>query len=117
LGSEGEEEEEVSYAPGFRGQMRDFRIYNHVLSKKEIKEISKGLILHYKMDENSFYDCSGLGNNGAQIGGIVLAEDSPRYDYSSYFDGSTQYIEVPEISPEEITVAFWFKRNSNDNIS
>ena len=29
--------------------MNDFRIYDHVLSKKEIKEISKGLRLHYQL--------------------------------------------------------------------
>lgn len=32
----------------------DFRVYDHCLSVKEIKEISKGLILHYKLDNNGF---------------------------------------------------------------
>ena len=29
----------------------DIRIYNHALSVKEVKEISKGLILHYNFED------------------------------------------------------------------
>jgi hypothetical protein len=29
------------------GGMNDFRIYNEVLSPKEIREIAKGLMVHY----------------------------------------------------------------------
>lgn len=32
-------------------QLQDFRIYDHCLSPKEIKEISKGLILHYPLNQ------------------------------------------------------------------
>lgn len=36
----------------FNGRLNDFRIYDHALSEKEVKEIAKGLVLHYKLDNN-----------------------------------------------------------------
>ena len=53
--------------------MNDFRLYNRCLSEKEIKEIAKGLVLHYKL--------SGVGNENL----------IPNYDTSflSYQDGTT----------------------------
>jgi hypothetical protein len=31
--------------------MNDVRIYDHALSTKEVEEIAKGLVLHYKLDD------------------------------------------------------------------
>lgn len=41
----------------YYGSMNDFRIYDHCLSPKEVKEISKGLFLHYKLGGNDGYFC------------------------------------------------------------
>ena len=35
----------------FNGLINDFRIYNHALSYKEVSELAKGLILHYRLSK------------------------------------------------------------------
>lgn len=35
----------------FSGYLNDVRIYNHALSPKEVHEVAKGLVLHYKLDD------------------------------------------------------------------
>ena len=48
-----------SYGPIY---FNDFRLYDHCLSAKEIKEISKGLLCHYKLD-NGFGNPNLLSNS------------------------------------------------------
>ncbi len=46
----------------FGGYMNDFRFYDHAISQAEIKELSKGLVVHYKLDD--FMSSSNLLVNG-----------------------------------------------------
>ena len=38
-----------------RGSLNDVRIYDHCLSPKEVHEIAKGLVLHYKLDQDPLF--------------------------------------------------------------
>ena len=42
----------ISNTGNYRGYLNDFRVYDNCLSTKEIYEMSKGLVLHYKLSEN-----------------------------------------------------------------
>lgn len=49
-----------SYDCYFNGKINDVRIYDHCLSDKEVEEISKGLILHYKLDGGPTFPAKNL---------------------------------------------------------
>lgn len=97
------------------GRINDLRIYDHALSPKEVKELSKGLVLHYKLDNilhNKIYDSSGYHNNGTISGTLTLDDDSPRYGKCTVF-GTSQHIYnanggIPGASGSELTVSCWF---------
>lgn len=62
----------------YNGCLNDLRIYDHCLSLKEIKEIYKGLIVHYNFNDFSnnttptvAYDSSGY-NNTAEMANITI---------------------------------------------
>ncbi len=73
----------------YGGYYSDVRIYDHVLSPLEIKEISKGLMLHYKL--------SG-------IGGENLLKDTLG-DYSSSTYMFAQYYPATPLTPGETYTA------------
>lgn len=100
----------------------DFRLFDHVLSPKEVKEISKGLILHYKLDgkfleNNAEYDCSGYNNETSIIGTLTDSTDTPRYNKSTKFNGSNSAIKIinnnwmPQ-GMSAMTINLWAKNSS-----
>ena len=52
----------TTYFP-FYGQVCDVRVYDNVISLKEIKEIAKGLMLHYKLSGDTGTNLSTLTNS------------------------------------------------------
>ena len=109
--------------PGTTGRtshMNDFRLYDHALSAAEVKEISRGLIVHYPLDSNiqgsTCYDCSGNGYNGTITGTLGADSNSPRYSKCGDFNGST-YIRLDSPTQEIQTVSFWAKGIKNSSKS
>ena len=101
---------------GFYGYINDVRIYDHALSPKEIKEISKALIIHYPLDDictvnNAISDCSGFQNNGTTTN-VTYSDDTPRYSKCTVFSGSSSYIKITDNAwmaqyAPEMTINFW----------
>jgi hypothetical protein len=79
-------------------QLNDFRIYDECLSDKEIKEIYKTLILHYKLNNPIVIkDFSGYGRNATSAGYLTDYPNSPVYDNCIRFQAGTPYITIPTI--------------------
>lgn len=51
----------------FKGKVNDVRIYDHCLSPMEVKELSKGLVLHYPLNRQGWGQENLLSGNNAKI--------------------------------------------------
>lgn len=103
----------------------DVRFYNHCLSEKEVHEISKGLVAHYKLTEpllstdTTVYDCSGYNYHGSPLGTLTTSSDTARYSSSTSFDGSSsgvliENLYLASIINSDITYSFWIKPNGEN---
>ena len=108
----------ATYTNGFtlHGKINDIRIYDHCLSEVEIKEVARGLILHYKLDNienNIITDSSGYGNHGTIVGTATLESNSCRYSNAVHMNNyrTTNRIETSSINCADdiFSVSFWLK--------
>ena len=79
---------ETSYDCYWKGKMNDLRVYNHCLSLKEIEEIYKCLVLHYKLTKEE----PGVENlyKNSSLSDLTSSNLSTKLRYSSSY--------VPEIT-------------------
>ena len=91
----------------YYGDMNDFRIYDECLSKEQIKEISRGLILHYPL--NSGYGNENLINGTADWSGTwIQKEGTINSDGTLSITSTVQYPKyglIPVSSGEKYTIS------------
>ena len=78
-----------------------------------IPATSDALYSQMGLDNNIEYDVSGYGHNGTKVGTITYDADTPRYNTSAYFNGSSDIRSAKSsfgwFDFKEGTVAAWFK--------
>lgn len=94
---------------GFYCSYNDVRLYNHVLSTKEIKELSKALILHYTFENSSFEPTTNLLSDR-----VTNFSDSPLGTYSGFSNqmGTGSLIEVRDFQNKR---CLYFRGGSGSN--
>lgn len=85
--------------------MNDLRIYNHPLSLNEVREISKGLVLHWACNK------SGTGKDNI-VPGSSANEASYTYPSSNYSDKWTATTSIVP-SASQYILSFWAKSTVN----
>ena len=59
------------------------------------------------------YDCSGYGNNGTRVGTLTWSSDTPKYNVSTQFNGSSYIKTLPGqftwSNYDNLTIAAWMK--------
>ncbi len=84
----------------FNGKLNDVRIYNHCLSSKEVEEISKGLILHYQLNNN------GLGNPNLVKGNYTAITTATTNNISGTLSFDTSIIALNDLKGKTLYFSY-----------
>ena len=79
-------------------------------------DITTGLVSHWKLDEASGTVASdSVGTNTGAVAGATFT--AGKIGNALSFNGTSNYVSVPRMNYEEITVSAWFYKNANDTLS
>ncbi|TVL96776.1 MAG: hypothetical protein CV087_23275 [Candidatus Brocadia sp. WS118] len=113
----------------FNGIIDDVCIYNRTLSSQEVVDIYQLLTgsndqisqtsqqLCYKFDEGNgtiATDTSGNGNDGTVSGAVWT---TGKNGSGLQFDGVDDYVSIPCMNYDEISITAWFYKNANDTVN
>lgn len=70
----------------YNGKMNDFRIYDHALSSKEVKELAKGLVLHYPLNDTAIESSTNIYTALNSISTSCYNGSTGKYGYGSNSD-------------------------------
>jgi len=109
----------------FTGLMDDLRLYNHVLSAKEVKELSHAKVLHYKFNKNEYdnyvtRDSSGYGNDANIISNTPEWSNNSKIGSGCYefVNGINDYVSIPDNIidlTQDFTVSTWINTTDSDH--
>ena len=113
------------YGNYLNGRLNDVRVYDHTLSQMEVKELAKGLVLHYPLNrqgwgqENLYvgsHDFSGTWvNGGAWATSSEIYNGFTVRQKSSIWGGITQ--NIPCTVGDIFTISFYAKVQSGGRIT
>lgn len=102
--------------------MNDVRIYDHCLSAAEVHEITQGLVVHYKFDDNytrayqTIRDGSGYGHHSSSWRGWIqpYTRSKIRFSSSILINYGAIFFETgfPTGIDPDFTIVFWVMLNS-----
>ena len=88
--------------------LNDYRVYNHCLSAKEVKEISKGLIGHWKLDNNGFGNPNLCNPSLGEFTGVV-----PTSSYNNFLEQRA----ITTANANDIYMLSYYAKASIDNVT
>jgi hypothetical protein len=105
----------------FSGQVNDARLFDHILSQKEINELAKAKVLHYTFnkDEDIIYDGSGYKRNATKVGTPIISSDSKIGSNALLVGLGNNGVAYPASHNlnirDAITINIWLKRTTEFN--